>query len=672
MRITIGRKIGSGFGLLGILLVLCGVTGYWVEVKLTDALRFITGPVMETADTVTAGIDGVQRQLIAVDRVMRGTPDATADLEAAIATTAEAYRRIQKSGLLEAQDMQRLEKHTSSFDAARRSLLGTHADSLSTRQTWEENVAIFQDFLIEMEKQASQHILEVQMKETASSEAEDEINAARDSINAATEAQLALLTRQYQFRRLLDDPQNDELAQQMKVALEDLSYAVEMAGDPEIFAKVLDRGDFQGNSYRDILKQLLAQHEQLTQNAIERYLSSLRAWEAYRRSANELETLGAQIDQRSRAIMESEVAAMESTAIAGARTIWASLIVGLLVALGVSIMALRTIAHPICQVLAQLQAVAEGDGDLTVKLEVNGRDEVADLAHAFNGFTAKLRDIILQLQQSVHRLGASTDDISRVAERTGAEVRRQQEDIAGIAVAVDDLSTNVQTVAADTRQAAQQAHTANGAVDEGQRIVDETRNLTERLSAEVVQAAEVVHRLGLEGERIGGVLDVIRAISEQTNLLALNAAIEAARAGEHGRGFAVVADEVRNLAARTHDSTNEIRDMIGRLQQGIKEAVQVMMESSETSHVSVEHAARTDGALNAIRDAVAAISNLNGHIAEVSEKQTLSANAVNLSVGNISQVARSTVDDAAELSRSTEDLLHLAEELGSIAGRFKT
>jgi methyl-accepting chemotaxis protein len=334
-------------------------------------------------------------------------------------------------------------------------------------------------------------------------------------------------------------------------------------------------------------------------------------------------------------------------------------------------MALRTIARPVRLVLQQLQEVAEGEGDLTTELEVRGRDEVADLARAFNAFTARLRDMILGLQEAIHRLGTHTANIAQVSGRTGQEVRRQQADIADIAVSVSDLSTNVQSVAADTQQAAQQAHSADAAVDQGQAVVAQTRELTERLSAEVARAAEVIQRLGREGERIGGVLDVIRDISEQTNLLALNAAIEAARAGEHGRGFAVVADEVRNLAARTHDSTNEIRDMIDRLQKGTKEAVQVMMGSSEVSRTSVEHAARTGEALEAIREAVSVITELNTHIAGVSELQSRSAEAVNGNVGSISQVAASTADDAAELTRSTEDLLRLAQELEVMAGQFR-
>ena len=184
-------------------------------------------------------------------------------------------------------------------------------------------------------------------------------------------------------------------------------------------------------------------------------------------------------------------------------------------------------------------------------------------------------------------------------------------------------------------------------------------------------AVGVIRTLEVGSNEIGSVLDVIKGIAEQTNLLALNAAIEAARAGEQGRGFAVVADEVRSLASRTQQSTEEIQQMIDKLQSSARSAVSVMQLSSENANSSVDQAGKAGVALDEITAAISAITDLNAQIATASEEQSAVAEEINRNINNISAISQTTKECADKTETSAQDLESYATDLKRLAGKFR-
>ncbi|MBV6823911.1 methyl-accepting chemotaxis protein [Pseudomonas sp. PD9R] len=348
--------------------------------------------------------------------------------------------------------------------------------------------------------------------------------------------------------------------------------------------------------------------------------------------------------------------------------------VGLLIA-GIGLLVIWLVGHgiarPLKQMVAMLDDIAQGEGDLTRRLTSDRADELGSIAKGFNTFLAKLQVMITQVVASVQSVSDSSEHTADIAIRTNTGVHKQMAEIDQVATAVHEMTATAQDVARNATQAAQAASHADQAASQGMQIVRDTSNSIGALAVEIGRAVGVVQTLAKDSENINAILTAIRGIAEQTNLLALNAAIEAARAGEQGRGFAVVADEVRNLAQKTQKATEEIQTMIQQLQQGTRDVVRVMEDSQNRTDESVQHAAKAAEALETITKAVSVINDMNTQIASAAEEQSAVADDINRNVINIGQVANEVAGGADESSAASADLTKLAEQQRRLINQFK-
>ncbi|WP_206483498.1 methyl-accepting chemotaxis protein [Thalassotalea sp. G2M2-11] len=338
---------------------------------------------------------------------------------------------------------------------------------------------------------------------------------------------------------------------------------------------------------------------------------------------------------------------------------------------GAAVPIISGITSSLKSVISSLSDLADGEGDLTVRLSAKSKDEIGELVRCFNRFIEKLQTTIKQVVDLALPLSEMASTVSTTAEETNTITMVQQQGAQNAKLAVESLNTSVHSVADNAAQAASAATETSQVSSHGAEVVEQTVSTIHQLANTVEKSSDVIDQLDNDANQVGVILDVIRGIAEQTNLLALNAAIEAARAGEQGRGFAVVADEVRTLASRTQDSTVEIQTTIEKLQAAAKEAVNAMENGKSFADTSVEQVSAAGQSLKEITASVAQINNMTNDIANSTEAQSDSAKQIVDHVDEISQSTEQTLSASQELASVSGDLAHLANELEVIAKGFK-
>jgi methyl-accepting chemotaxis protein len=330
----------------------------------------------------------------------------------------------------------------------------------------------------------------------------------------------------------------------------------------------------------------------------------------------------------------------------------------------------RSVVNPI-NLLAEVMKRAQQNKDLTERADIEGKDEIVQMAHVFNQMMGVFSNLIQEVFDSSRQLNVAAEELTVITGQTSRGVMSQQSDSEQVATAMNEMAATVQEVARYASQAADASRTADNETKAGKQVVMDAIDGIKQLAKQVEMGAVSIKDLQKESENIGSVLTVIQGIAEQTNLLALNAAIEAARAGESGRGFAVVADEVRTLAKRSHDSTEEIKKIIERLQKEAEKSVQVMDEELEQANRSVEKAEKAGQSLDVIAESVASIRDMNTHIASAAEEQSAVAEEINRNIVSIAQVAEENAESTNQTTLTSQELARLANGLETQISQFK-
>ena len=434
------------------------------------------------------------------------------------------------------------------------------------------------------------------------------------------------------------------------------------------FKKDWDSAAVLGRNINNTLQEL-ARNSELTEVA--KLLSLLRNYQEQfqmvdRMTTVNLEKLIELNNQKSRDT-HSHGIATQAMAI---RTMGGILFVGLLAMGGVGWL----LGHSIVSALENTrQAIAHvaDHHDFTARLEVKGRDELAQTAGTFNGLVDVLQASLQAVRENAKGVSGAADTARSAAEQVSSASARQSESAATMAAAIEEMTVSVNHIAERSHDAREQARDAGRASTDGARIIARTAQEMDKIVETVHQAGVAMGEVGQQSDKISLIIQVIRDVADQTNLLALNAAIEAARAGEQGRGFAVVADEVRKLAERTTQSAEEITGMITAMQAKAHGAMgqvgTVANQVAEGKKLSSQ-ATEIMGAIQANAGQVAsAIDEISAALAE----QSSAAQDVARQVEAIARMSEDNTSAAAGTVQVAAELARMGDALRVAVDRFK-
>jgi len=323
------------------------------------------------------------------------------------------------------------------------------------------------------------------------------------------------------------------------------------------------------------------------------------------------------------------------------------------------------------ELVERLRDIAAGEGDLSKRINVKGKDELAQVAHWLNLFMEKMSNAIGSVADTAASMASATTALNVTSKQMADSAEEVAVQAGSVATASEEMAATCDDIASSCHMVAQSAQRAVDTTQKGFQVVRHTVDGIRLRGDRTKQNALAISSLGERSDQIGAIVATIEDIADQTNLLALNAAIEAARAGEQGRGFAVVADEVRALAERTTRATKEISEMIKTIQSETKQAIISMEEGVKGTVKGADEATRLETALQEILEQVNAVTMQVSQIATAAEEQTATTSEITGKIHRISSIIEGASKGAHDTAASSSNLSKMGDDLNRMISQFK-
>ncbi|TYW41311.1 methyl-accepting chemotaxis protein [Vibrio cholerae] len=665
-------KILVTFSVVGILVTALGIWTIKTMYSSSSGLSYIVGPAWDTADGAMETSIQIEAQMLAVNRLILGEDSQRVEdiLNTAIKEVDAASSRMIEAGLLSAAQTQQFSQFNSQYQQSRNALITRYKNYIETKKSYDKATQVLVDFGEKLEALGDSAVEELEREPNRSITWQSDVKERWQAADGGMESNIGLLWKLYYTQRLLDG-QDD--ATQIKAIEQAIEF--QKQANSEMFSTgrfTISAGEeWKNASYEEVFSQLNSQHEQAMMAVIESYRNYRQIYQEYTVTSlalldfvAELEELAdSKVEQQAVLILDEQAWAISSFKVL--------IIIALLVLLLLGWILVNQILSPIQRLQERVTDISEGNGDLTLRVNITTQDEFGELGKSFDKFIDKIQNLIADITQSINLAKTAAADLSATFKVTAEAVNKQTFEVNTISHATTAMTAISSQVTSGAREISQSVLNIDKNAQSTLSNVRQAAQSVNELVAEVTQGTETINSLKNHVTSIEPVLADINGIAEQTNLLALNAAIEAARAGEQGRGFAVVADEVRSLATRTQGSTNTIQQSITQLRSSADESVRVINNSMSKGTQTTEITSQAEESLHQVAVEISRLTEMNQQTSDAITHQEQSVTSIASSLSHLQALCQSAQEKIQQSEHTISALKLKQEDLALKMSKFK-
>ncbi|EPA3401072.1 methyl-accepting chemotaxis protein [Vibrio cholerae] len=665
-------KILVTFSVVGILVTALGIWTIKTMYSSSSGLSYIVGPAWDTADGAMETTIQIEAQMLAVNRLILGEDSQRVEqiLNTAITEVDTSSSRMIEAGLLSAAQTQQFSQFNSQYQQSRNALITSYKNYIETKKSYDKATQVLVDFGEKLETLGDSAVEELEREPNRNITWQNDVMERWQAADGGMESNIGLLWKLYYTQRLLDG-QDD--ATQIKAIEQAIEF--QKQANSEMFSTgrfTISAGEeWKNASYEEVFSQLNSQHEQAMMVVIESYRNYRQIYQEYTVTSlalldfiAELEELAdSKVEQQAVLILDEQAWAISSFKVL--------IIIALLVLLLLGWILVNQILSPIQRLQERVTDISEGNGDLTLRVNISTQDEFGELGKSFDKFIEKIQNLIADITQSTNLAKTAAVDLSATFKVTAEAVNKQTFEVNTISNATTAMTAISSQVISGAREISQSVLNIDKNAQSTLSNVRQAAQSVNELVAEVTQGTETINSLKNHVTSIEPVLADINGIAEQTNLLALNAAIEAARAGEQGRGFAVVADEVRSLATRTQGSTNTIQQSITQLRSSADESVRVINNSMLKGTQTTEITSQAEESLHQVAIEISRLTQMNQQTSDAITHQEQSVTSIASSLSHLQALCQSAQEKIQQSEHTISALKLKQEDLALKMSKFK-
>ncbi|EOX1482719.1 methyl-accepting chemotaxis protein [Vibrio cholerae] len=665
-------KILVTFSVVGILVTALGIWTIKTMYSSSSGLSYIVGPAWDTADGAMETTIQIEAQMLAVNRLILGEDSQRVEqiLNTAITEVDTSSSRMIEAGLLSAAQTQQFSQFNSQYQQSRNALITSYKNYIETKKSYDKATQVLVDFGEKLETLGDSAVEELEREPDRNITWQSDVMERWQAADGGMESNIGLLWKLYYTQRLLDG-QDD--ATQIKAIEQAIEF--QKQANSEMFSTgrfTISAGEeWKNASYEEVFSQLNSQHEQAMMAVIESYRNYRQIYQEYTVTSlalldfiAELEELAdSKVEQQAVLILDGQAWAISSFKVL--------IIIALLVLLLLGWILVNQILSPIQRLQERVTDISEGNGDLTLRVNITTQDEFGELGKSFDKFIEKIQNLIADITQSTSLAKTAAVDLSATFKVTAEAVNKQTFEVNTISNATTEMTAISSQVISGAREISQSVLNIDKNAQSTLSNVRQAAQSVNELVAEVTQGTETINSLKNHVTSIEPVLADINGIAEQTNLLALNAAIEAARAGEQGRGFAVVADEVRSLATRTQGSTNTIQQSITQLRSSADESVRVINNSMLKGTQTTEITSQAEESLHQVAIEISRLTQMNQQTSDAITHQEQSVTSIASSLSHLQALCQSAQEKIQQSEHTISALKLKQEDLALKMSKFK-